>query len=91
MAKSIEQLMGDLQDPEMQEKSARYQNARDAVAWAYKMAQDKIDIKSASTLEGTAINIVTLARHLMVDIENDLNKTLDVLKEKNEAEPTKLS
>lgn len=68
--KSLEKMMEDLNDPGTVELNARYQNARDAVSWAYKMAQD---------MGGDTVNIIANARGLIPSIENDLNKTLEVL------------
>lgn len=81
MAKSMAQMMDELQDPIAQDKMARYQNARDAVSWAYKMAQEEA-IKSKWDAADLYTEYVTqIARKLMPQIQADLNRTLEVLNE----------
>ncbi len=73
--KTVEQMMGEMTDPKSVERNTRYQNARDAVAWAWKIAQEKIEKIEDMPMVADAIAIA---------IEDDLNKTLDVLKETND-------
>ena len=75
MSKTMADIIDNMNSPEVAEKNARYQNARDAVAWAYKMAQE-LAHEDTSTAD-----IVMFARSLIDPIEEDLNKTLDVLKD----------
>lgn len=68
--KTLEEYMEEANYPETIEKNARYHNARDAVSWAYKMAE-----KDSATPQ----SIVEFARVLIPQIEADLNRTLEVL------------
>ncbi len=77
--KTIQDMMGEMTDPATIEMNAKYQNARDAVSWAYKMTVDIFSLPGTITL--AAPSIAAYARELTPLIEADLNKTLEVLRE----------
>ena len=102
MSKTMEQMIGEMRSPEHMIREAKYQNARDAVAWAYKIAQDKVSSYSPSvegadgvwaghdplSAEDYVANIYKYADALIPIIESHLNDTLEALKEPNEAKST---
>ncbi len=73
--KTIEAMMGEMTDPGTIEMNAKYQNARDAVAWAWKIAQDFAGENAPPA------SIAAFASALIPSIEADLNKTLEILRE----------
>ena len=77
MAKSLESMMEGLVSPEGIELNTKYQNARDAVSWGYRFAQERL--VGASVAGGYSQAVVALARELIPKIEYDLNLTLHVL------------
>ncbi len=90
--KSLEAMMGEMTDPGTIELNARYQNARDSVAWAWKIAENIATehVKSAKVAPSTGElcgGMEILAQTLIPTIEKHLNRTLEVL---NESKPAKL-
>ena len=77
--KTIEEMMSEMTNPVSVELQTRYQNARDAVSWAYKMAQERI--VGLPTPEGYSKAVSFIARELTPLIEADLNATLSRLNE----------
>jgi hypothetical protein len=89
----MEQMIEQMRDPSHIIQEAKYQNARDAVAWAWKIAQDKasnyqqmpkdadgkyVDEKELNASE-YATKISAYAAGIIPMIEADLNRTLEVL------------
>lgn len=81
--KTIEAMMADMTDPGTIELNAKYQNARDAVSWAWRIAQD---LAVANKGEGYTVESMSeFVDELIPKIEANLNNTLEVLREAKSA------
>lgn len=83
--KSLEKMMEGLTDPGTVEQNARYQNARDAVSWAWRIAQDKMPILEGKPYSEYTTGLAIIAYNLIPVIEKDLNRTLEILGETKSA------